>query len=97
MSEEKEKLYCSFCAKADDEVQKLVAGPVAHICDQCIILAAECIEAPKEPATDWVKLSQRLTKFCEIHNLPDTLGTLGEIIWVIGLDFDFKLTPRPRK
>lgn len=28
-------VYCSFCAKSQDEVQALVAGPSAHICNEC--------------------------------------------------------------
>ena len=27
---------CSFCAKAEDAVRRLVAGPGVYICDQCI-------------------------------------------------------------
>jgi ATP-dependent Clp protease ATP-binding subunit ClpX len=35
-------LFCSFCGKAQDEVRKLVAGPSAYICDECIDLC-KCI------------------------------------------------------
>jgi ATP-dependent Clp protease ATP-binding subunit ClpX len=31
-------LYCSFCGKNQNEVRKLVAGPTAYICDECIEL-----------------------------------------------------------
>ncbi|MBO9670056.1 MAG: hypothetical protein J7485_06035 [Sphingobium sp.] len=27
---------CSFCGKAQDEVKKLIAGPAAFICDECV-------------------------------------------------------------
>lgn len=27
---------CSFCGKADQEVQKLIAGPGVYICDECV-------------------------------------------------------------
>ena len=36
-------LYCSFCGKSQDEVQKLVAGPSVYICDECIQIASEII------------------------------------------------------
>lgn len=33
-------LYCSFCGKSQHEVAKLVAGPTAFICGDCVELAA---------------------------------------------------------
>src|SRR3972149_1061732 len=35
-------LFCSFCGKSQDVVRKLVAGPSAYICDECIDLC-KCI------------------------------------------------------
>jgi HTH-type transcriptional regulator / antitoxin HigA len=29
-------LYCSFCGKSNHEIQKLIAGPTAFICDECV-------------------------------------------------------------
>jgi len=29
-------LFCSFCGKMQSEVKKLIAGPIAYICDECI-------------------------------------------------------------
>jgi hypothetical protein len=31
-------LYCSFCGKSQYDVQKLIAGPTAFICDECVDL-----------------------------------------------------------
>jgi ATP-dependent Clp protease ATP-binding subunit ClpX len=46
----KEKLHCSFCGKAQDEVKRLVAGPGVYICDECISLCTEIIaEDPASP------------------------------------------------
>lgn len=28
--------YCSFCGKSQNDVRKLVAGPRAFICDECV-------------------------------------------------------------
>lgn len=39
MSDEK-KLECSFCGKGQHEVKRLIAGPSAHICDDCVDLCA---------------------------------------------------------
>jgi ATP-dependent Clp protease ATP-binding subunit ClpX len=38
---QKNRLYCSFCAKSQDEVVKLVAGPGVCICDVCAQLAVD--------------------------------------------------------
>lgn len=36
-------LYCSFCAKSQHEVRKLIAGPQVFICDECISLCNDII------------------------------------------------------
>src|SRR5439155_466870 len=38
-------LVCSFCGKSQDEVRKLIAGPTVYICDECIDLCNDIIEA----------------------------------------------------
>ena len=34
---------CSFCNKTQDQVRKLIAGPNAYICDECIGICSEII------------------------------------------------------
>jgi len=36
-------VYCSFCGKNQDEVQKIIAGNNAFICNECVELAQEII------------------------------------------------------
>ena len=36
-------LYCTFCGKSQHEVRKLVAGPTAFICDECVDLCTNII------------------------------------------------------
>jgi ATP-dependent Clp protease ATP-binding subunit ClpX len=36
-------LFCSFCGKGQEEVKKLIAGPTAYICDECITLCNDII------------------------------------------------------
>ena len=43
-NEEQGILFCSFCAKTQNEVRKLVAGPAAYICDECIELCRCIVE-----------------------------------------------------
>ena len=38
------QLRCSFCGKSQDQVKRLIAGPLVYICDECIELCYEIIE-----------------------------------------------------
>ena len=38
------RLRCSFCGKTQDEVRKLIAGPGAYICNECVDLCYEIVE-----------------------------------------------------
>ncbi|GEM_PF-5271613 len=43
---------CSFCGKGQSEVKKLIAGPSAYICNECIVL---CVKSGSEdkPVVFW--------------------------------------------
>lgn len=38
---DKKMLVCSFCGRAEDEVLKMVCGPKANICSECIMIAIQ--------------------------------------------------------
>jgi ATP-dependent Clp protease ATP-binding subunit ClpX len=40
---EDDAIRCSFCHKYQGQVRKMVAGPDAYICDECIGLCNELI------------------------------------------------------
>jgi hypothetical protein len=42
------RLRCSFCRKNETEVLKLVAGPRAYICDECVAIASRIMNGPDE-------------------------------------------------
>ncbi|MBP7090024.1 MAG: ATP-dependent Clp protease ATP-binding subunit ClpX [Syntrophorhabdaceae bacterium] len=64
------KLHCSFCGKSQDEVKKLIAGPMVYICDECIGLCNEIIqEEVKKERFDYIKTS--IPKPHEIRKLLD--------------------------
>ena len=42
--EDKDKLFCSFCGKNQNEVKKLIAGPTVFICDECVDLCTDIIK-----------------------------------------------------
>ena len=39
-----EILRCSFCNKTQDQVRKLIAGPGAYICDECVGICSDIID-----------------------------------------------------
>lgn len=59
--------YCSFCNKSQGEVRKLIAGPSAFICDECIALCSEIIE--KDLCEEEIKESYKLLKPKEINEI----------------------------
>jgi ATP-dependent Clp protease ATP-binding subunit ClpX len=60
-----EVLRCSFCGKGQDEVRKLIAGPLVYICDECVGLCNEIIE--EELNTPERSFSGKLPAPTEIH------------------------------
>jgi ATP-dependent Clp protease ATP-binding subunit ClpX len=44
MTENNNKLNCNFCGKKREEVEKLIAGPDAYICNECISLSYEIVK-----------------------------------------------------
>lgn len=44
MADKKDKLRCSFCGRSIDEVNKMIPGPNACICDSCVEVCAHIIE-----------------------------------------------------
>ena len=41
--EDKRQIRCSFCGKTQDQVRRLIAGPNAFICNECVLLCQEII------------------------------------------------------
>ncbi|MCI8326353.1 MAG: ATP-dependent Clp protease ATP-binding subunit ClpX, partial [Lachnospiraceae bacterium] len=40
-----DRIRCSFCGKAQEQVRKMIAGPNgAYICDECVDVCTEIIE-----------------------------------------------------
>ena len=63
-------LFCSFCGKNQNEVLKLVAGPTAYICDECIelcrcIVEEEAEAKPKEDANKGIPEPKAIKKFLD--------------------------------
>ncbi|MCC6503148.1 MAG: ATP-dependent Clp protease ATP-binding subunit ClpX [Deltaproteobacteria bacterium] len=63
-------LTCSFCSKGQDEVRKLVAGPMVYICDECIELCNDII-AEEYEKEDFKKREHAIPKPSEIKKILD--------------------------
>jgi ClpX C4-type zinc finger len=49
--EEKPKgLCCGFCGKSQSQVEKLIAGPMVFICNECIGLCVDILNPPENKA-----------------------------------------------
>ena len=68
--EDKDKLFCSFCGKSQDEVKKLIAGPTVFICDECVDLCTDIIK--EESKTSLIKSSKDIPNPSEIFDFLDT-------------------------
>ena len=48
MTENNDHLTCNFCGKKREEVEKLIAGPDAYICNECITLSYDIVKEENE-------------------------------------------------
>ena len=48
MASDKKDVRCSFCGRTQEEVKRLIAGPNAYICNECVGICAELIEEEQE-------------------------------------------------
>lgn len=62
-------LYCNFCGKSRDTVDKLIAGPSVYICNECIKLSYDILD--DTPKTEAIKLDHRLPSPREINAMLD--------------------------
>ena len=63
MANDKKDVRCSFCGRMQDEVKRLIAGPNAYICNECVNICAELIEEEMENA-------ENTERFALDGNLP---------------------------
>lgn len=61
-------LRCSFCGKSQRQVKKLIAGPSAYICDECISLCADIVAEESEARGDEFS-DFHVPKPMEIHKI----------------------------
>ena len=74
MSDEpKKSLRCSFCGKRESEVRRMLQGPGARICDQCVQLCMSLLEDElgSQSGTPPVELPEQLPTPREVREIMD--------------------------
>ena len=64
---------CSFCGKPQESVKKIIAGPGAYICDECVLVCQEIIEDEMFEDDDEVEVveEQKIPTPAEIKGVLD--------------------------
>ncbi len=70
---EKKEVRCSFCGRTQDEVKRLIAGPNAYICNECVDICADLVreEEEEEAAEGRFQLDGKLPKPAEMKAALD--------------------------
>jgi hypothetical protein len=83
-TESHEALSCSFCAKTQFDVAKLVAGPGVYICDECVELCTQIIAAELDRARSEAEGAHSSTEqgppFLKAWEDLSDEGLLGEMV-----------------
>ena len=67
-NDEKRAIRCSFCGKHQDQVRRLIAGPGAYICNECVQLCMSILEDESDIAPN-----------SSAGEIPDAIPTPKEI------------------
>ena len=72
MNDEKKSIRCSFCGKHEDQVERIIAGPGAYICNECVQLCMSLLdEGFEEEARDLPQTVAQLPTPREIKAILD--------------------------
>lgn len=52
-------LKCSFCAKTDKQVSRMLGGPKVYICDECVGACNKILEATPVHFKGWENMSDQ--------------------------------------
>jgi hypothetical protein len=65
------QVRCSFCTKPSSEVQKVIAGPGVYICNECVALCDDILQAEQPaPGTDLPAWEESMTDDQLLDMLP---------------------------
>ena len=72
MNDEKKSIRCSFCGKHEDQVDRIIAGPGAYICNECVQLCMSLLdEGFEEEQAEFPNTVAQLPKPQEIKAILD--------------------------
>ena len=60
------ELRCSFCNKSQRLVKRLIAGPNAHICDECVDICLDILQGAPEKASEPLVGTSHACSLCNI-------------------------------
>ncbi|XRX43004.1 MAG: ATP-dependent Clp protease ATP-binding subunit ClpX [Buchnera aphidicola (Tetraneura sorini)] len=53
----KNNIFCSFCKKKQEELQKIISGPSVNICDRCITICYKIVKNDNKKKEEDIKLT----------------------------------------
>jgi ClpX C4-type zinc finger protein len=72
-------LHCSFCAKPETDVERLVAGPGVYICDECVGLCAQILESVPPGPTARIAPWEGMSDDDVLAHLPRIAAASGQV------------------
>ncbi len=73
MSEEQKEIRCSFCGRSQKEVRRIIAGPGAYICNECIEICKDLLdeERAEEARSRGKKKEDELLRPAQLKEILD--------------------------
>ncbi|MBM6918221.1 ATP-dependent Clp protease ATP-binding subunit ClpX [Intestinimonas butyriciproducens] len=73
MSEEQKEIRCSFCGRSQKEVRRIIAGPGAYICNECIEICKDLLdeERAEEARSRGKKKEDELLRPAQLKKILD--------------------------
>ncbi len=91
-------LCCSFCGQTQDDVLKVVGGPAAYICDECIELCQDIIaeengeeKGRRHALQEFADKARRLALY--LNNLPLLPRTISNRASLLAAELEVLATP----
>lgn len=78
---DKDSIHCSFCGRAAEDVQNLIAGDEVYICDRCIHSSMDVLNQHRAPSTKSARHQQQKTALLKPSQIKSKLDD-----YVIGQD-----------
>jgi hypothetical protein len=84
-----QEIYCSFCGKSKDEVERVIAGAGVYICNECVHLCNAILEDLPKPAAaaDEIPWPDTMTDEQILEFLPRVAAASAQVddnlqVWV---------------